>query len=329
MARVLGSVASVAFVAAACGRTTEPEPIDSAPIDGAIAAACARVLACSAGTTHRSLSECVLVNSGPRREPDQERVVVGLNALGDMRSALRACINDARADCAKIRFCATGQSGPCAGIPEGGAICEGIRYVQCKEGVRTELDCTTNDCKRVLSCDLQPKGTTCLTIPDGRAGCGVSTCSEASFVKSCDGSGEVLCMAGIAKRYACSSGCGIGPDGKTGCLPLQEDRSCTVESRPHCEGNAKVRCSSGREWRESCDQFALPMTCVMNDPCGAAGPCVECVPSPRLRCDPRVHLDRCRGAALLYCDGQQRTVDCGGLGFRGCEETPQGARCVP
>lgn len=322
--------AVVGFTVIACGSTEPtPEPLESPPVDLGVVAACARMLSCPPASTHGSLSECVLVNAGPRMETDGERIVTGFNALGDRRSALRACINDALADCDRIRFCSLGQSGPCVPLPEGGATCEGNRYVFCRHATRNEIDCTTNDCERAFSCDTQPRSEACIILADGRAGCGREACSEAEFVRKCDGDAELICMAGLVKRYPCSGACGTKPDGSEGCLPPPPRPSCSPDAPPHCEGLDRVSCIQGREFRDSCGGYPVPQECTTNEPCGASAPCVECIPSARLRCDPRKHVDRCTGTNLTYCDGQERVLDCRILGFGGCVENERGASCTP
>ncbi|MBX3209163.1 MAG: hypothetical protein KF764_29285 [Labilithrix sp.] len=42
---------------------------------------------------------------------------------------------------------------------------------------------------------------------------------------------------------------------------------------------------------------------------------------------PRTHTDRCDGSRLVYCDGQERDLDCKALGFAGCKTTETGATC--
>jgi hypothetical protein len=336
------SAGLVGVILVACSNSSEatPEPVDSAPIDVQVVAACARLLSCPGAGFLASVSQCILANAGSEMDRDPERLVTGFSPLGDRSSAVRACINDAVADCGKIHFCARGQSGPCAAIPEGGATCEGNRYVFCREGIRNEIDCTTNDCERFINlCDTQPKGKACIVLPDGRAGCGIEPCpnmslDEAIRSKKCDGNAELYCMAGFWRRYECSpEACGTRPDGTQGCLPLPESPACSPDTPSHCEGLDFVNCSQGSEYRFSCGGHPLPMECAEGVPCGGwsggSGLCVKCIPSSRLRCNPQVHLDRCRDSLLIYCDGQEREIDCRALGFAGCTESEHGATCLP
>jgi hypothetical protein len=50
----------------------------------------------------------------------------------------------------------------------------------------------------------------------------------------------------------------------------------------------------------------------------------RCVPSDRLRCNPEVHVHACRGASVVYCDGEERAVDCTA---RGSRLAARGLRC--
>jgi hypothetical protein len=330
--QLLFSLLAVASVPSACGgRSEEPPPIDSPPIDVRIASACVRLLSCPSNVTHRSVSECILANAGPFMSADPQRVVTGINTFSDTRSASLECINGAGASCGAISACATGTTGDCTGLPADGAICEGNRYVFCRDGARNEIDCTTKDCELSFACDVQPKAAACLLI-DGKAECGFEPCTKETFVEVCDGNDHVVCQNGVVKHIDCAPGAGRAPTtcgerkgGGIGCISLAP--ACSPESRPHCVGSDVVSCIQGLESRRACGTYPIPMTCDVDEECGPDGTCVACIPSPRLRCDPRHHADRCNGARVVYCDGQEREIDCTALGFLECSSTSSGAAC--
>ncbi|MBX3204972.1 MAG: hypothetical protein KF764_07875 [Labilithrix sp.] len=201
----------------------------------------------------------------------------------------------------------------------------------CRDGIRSELDCTTKDCELSFSCDAQPKAAACLVVSGG-AECGFESCSTESFREACDGDTHVFCQNGVVKHVDCSpkpgrvvTACGERPGGGIGCVSATP--ACAPEARPHCEGAAVVSCIAGRETRRSCEAYPIPMVCGVEAPCGPDASCVTCIPSPRLRCDPQKHVDRCKGTSVVYCDGQEREVDCVALGFRECTTANGPATC--
>jgi hypothetical protein len=332
LGRGLGVGCGLLIVLSCGGRSSDSvDKIDTPPMDSAIVEACTRLLSCSADITHRSVSECVLTNVGPLRNPDPGRIVTGV-ALGDTRSASLACINGAGTNCATIQHCASGNGGDCSGIPKDSAICDGTKRVTCNKDLRHELDCPTKDCELdTFSCQTQPPAPRCIVTASGDAQCGFDTCTEATYAGSCDGDILKFCLYGVVKQMNCASPPGAPPkkcgdDGSGAACVDATLPPCGPDAPQHCDGGDIVACDKGRELRESCSGYPLPMSCG-NSPCpGSGGNCVTCLLSPQVRCD-ATHADSCRGASVVYCDGEERSLDCQALGFSGCAATDHGAAC--
>jgi hypothetical protein len=167
------------------------------------------------------------------------------------------------------------------------------------------LDLLAHDCADM-------PGLTCVLDVGGRPSCGVSTC-DSTGVGFCDGSRVVHCSEGVLWHTDCllemGEPCSLDSLGTPRC---SRDTGCTSD---RCEGGDAVRCDTGYEWRRvPCAGLRIPAVCrVENDKSG-------CVPAPDLRCDPRTHVDRCDGTSLIYCDGDERALDCRTLGFSDCAD---------
>jgi hypothetical protein len=262
------------------------------------------------------VSDCIVVNSGPLANRYGERIVTMVHGSLNTRIASLDCILAAGADCVAVRRCVEGEHAAC----EGGRRCEGSKVVACSEGSRVEIDCTLRNCEDDYACDEQPPGATC--IASEPATCGYATC-DASFARRCDGDTLLFCANGVVQHRDCRPRPGRSPmgcrDGE--CVSLAPE--CSPDHPARCEGSDVISCIDGRENRTRCAAYALPMTCG-SGPCSYGATCPTCIPSPRLRCQPGAHVDRCEGTNLVYCDGEERTIDCRSIGFAGCT----GATCT-
>jgi hypothetical protein len=276
----------------------------------------------------------VLMNAGT------DRVVTSFrSADGTTRSASVSCIDAANGSCSAVAACVTGRLGDCAGIPSTGSACQATKRVFCESNqFRHEVDCRTQDCAIDGSCDGDSgPDATCIVGASGRARCGFGPCDDPSL-RSCQGDVLVTCVDGVLKHVTCSGSgkstatCGADADGTASCVP--RGSPCAAPAGRHCDGTEIVECSSGTETRQSCGTSPIPLICgdasalgnLPGAPATAAGGPV-CVPSRKLQCDPAIHQDRCDGSRIVFCDGEERTLDCAALGFQRCAATEWGAVC--
>lgn len=317
-AKAVVPVACVLLLApASCGsRTGIGSPsLEVQAVDIALVSACARLVACSALQHYASVSQCVWGNVSPQQP---ERIVT--SEFG--RSTSTTCLNGARADCAAVRRCETGLVGACTtNAPRGS--CSSSLVLECTNGMEYAEDCSVGG----TTWGEDPGGT-CVVGVDGTAECGFGACPGGGPNGYCDRNTMVRCENGIVQRETCGVGvCALGSDGLPECVGTG-----ALCAQSHCDGNTYVDCTAGRESRIPCGDGPIPAVCgsdcyanpPSNPPCA---PDAACIPSPRLSCDPLVHVDACAGTRLLYCDGTERTVDCAALGFGTCVGTPSGAVC--
>jgi hypothetical protein len=324
----------VVLTLAGCGGATRPGPkIDTPPVDLALVSACANFVSCSQDAFYSTISRCVLINAG------SDRVITYLRATdGTTHSASASCIDAANGACAAVAACVTGRVGDCTGIPSAGSVCQSTKRVFCESNqFRHEVDCRTLDCEIDGSCagDSGPDAT-CLVGTSGQAECGFGSCSDPSL-RSCQGDVLVTCRDGVLNHVTCGgpglppATCGMAADGMPGCVP--RGTPCAEASERHCDGTDVVECSGGTETRYSCAVTPIPLVCgdgtyfgsLPGAPPAASSP--VCVPSTQLQCDPATHPDHCDGSRIVFCDGEERTLDCAALGFRSCSATASGAVC--
>jgi len=296
-------VAATLATLASCGARTpleDPPPLESPPIDSSIVDACARLVSCdeSAG-----IGACLYAATRDGRIPW---------ALEE-RWIFASCVDRAGGDCAAVSRCQLGDMGPC---PAGERDhCDGSREVYCWGG-----DLLVDDCADGSLLDTDP-GATCFVGTDGATRCGFATCPTPAPPDHCEGNTEVTCDHGVLERLTCSPGvCSMGSQGPrcagTG-APCTQDR---------CDGDTLMQCLGRREQPFACDQLPIPSVCGQGCAYGVC-PVSRCLPSSRLSCDPLSHVDTCDGTRIVYCDGQERTVDCAALGFTTCVAVPGGANC--
>lgn len=98
---------------------------------------------------------------------------------------------------------------------------------------------------------------------------------------------------------------------------------CAEDSAAQCSGDVAFYCSAGRLATKDCGEIGFRTACyqdapVYEIPCLPAGD--ECAAGAP---------ESCEGAALRVCvDGSWTEVDCPSLGFVGCSDAFDGARCT-
>lgn len=291
-------LAVVAVAGAGC--KTPPSEL---PADPEMAAACIRAASCA--STNPGVSSCLWrQESLPNNVFSFERVL-WLNNFG---FPTVACILQA-SDCATYEACVSGPDPDyCTRVPGGASLCNSDWAVSC---VQSPNPATPNLWSTSsINCALEA-GDACRLDGNGQATCAGGACSP-DGAPTCQGANVVECKNGVQNVTDCSltlgSQCSVDTTGAPHCGQFT---GCTSD---RCDHEDAVTCSNGLEIRLSCPTLRIPGSCRLN------GTTAQCVPAAALSCDPTTHVDRCNGSALVYCDGQERLLDCTRLGFDGCQE---------
>lgn len=303
MRHVLGSVAAL-LVPVGCGaRTSLALVVHPPPVDPSWVRACVMYESCGGDAglfkpaDGQGVSKCLAQNDA------LESVEPGEIDTGFLDVTSIACLAAAR-DCTGVATCVYGSPEPCL-RPPGNAFCRGDFAVHCiQPGLDSAEDCASAGF-------LRDPGATCLKGDSGNAECGFGRCGTAPSA-ACDGNVALQCSDGVLLRWTCPSGSHCGPDpsnpGAGTCIG--DGAPCTAD---RCDGSDAIWCVEQREWRLACGHLPIPGACTLDD-AGVA----SCAPEPDLACDPSQYLDHCDGARLVYCDGDEREIDCTTLGFTGC-----------
>jgi hypothetical protein len=302
------SIAVAVIGALSCGPEREPAFIDSPALSESLVRDCARVIACTA-SPYRTTSHCLYVNAFARTPAPR-------GVLSAPRFVPTACLASAL-DCKAVQACASGETGgSCDDASVGRSNCDSARVISCDTNRKqSQLDCRD---------DYPGSGANavCVVGTDGNGACGTGTCSSPTTTSRCEGNTVVACDNGIQAERPCTDGLVCRLEGETAeCGGA--GAACSGPER--CEGDVLLSCRGGHEHRTDCKTAStLPLACGSHPAIGEAA----CRPSLQLRCDPLTFVDRCAGAELIYCDGQERRLDCGRIGFRACAQTGgQAARC--
>jgi len=325
-----GALLALAIAVAACGARTELATTVPTPT---LVTACAKLLSCAPPALsafkegYESVSDCLWVNVdafaewvGPFGPPGAfpSLVLTGSDAIpgapaGTYASA--ACLA-AASSCGGVAACVSGDVPvDCARVPTLGT-CIGDRVVRCERGQPFAVDCASSP--------FFP-GSHCMLTAGEPPVCGLGPCSGNGT--SCDGGVQTDCQGGVLSRTPCVLGtqCGQVRAGYSalGCVPTV---GCI---NPHCEGDVRVDCD-GTGARVDCrNALAIPGGCSASVVGVWDSPLRDypCVPSPQLACNPETHADRCDGTHLVYCDGQERSIDCAVIGFHACGTSRGHAAC--
>jgi hypothetical protein len=303
----LGAVLLVAGGGVACGRTPLAYQVDTPPINLALVAACTKWMSCRGApktgefrAVVRNVSDCVWQN-----QPNGIRSSDVIATDGLFTTTSVACL-DAASDCSAVHACETGGTSlDCSGVLVSGGTCEGQRLVKCVLDHAQSQDCS-------LAGFFEDPGGSCYVGLDGTGRCGFGACSpQGPQPSQCEDRVMSSCTDGVLDRFTCPVGstCGIGSSGSPTCIG--DGPPCTTD---RCDGDTAVECVGGHEFRFACDQTGILSSCGTDPSAGQ----IVCVPSGKLRCDPKTFDDFCDGTSIHYCDGEIRTIDCVALGFRVC-----------
>ena len=227
------------------------------------------------------------------------------------------CIAAAGLDCDRVMNClSAAATTACA------------RTASCSGDTRVRCELLRGD--RLVTQDCAATGLRCVPVGD-QAFCGLATCANPNFQRSCMGNLAVRCdpvvdannqvIGGVlgvaddctARAATCSNGECVG-----------NGASCTPGSASGgfaCDGNTLLFCDVSRR-TERIDCATLGLLCLKIDP-NNVGDAFDCALSSHI-CPP---VDgACNGTKLSYCDelGNTQTLDCKALGYRGCSD----GRCV-
>lgn len=281
-----------------------------------VVAACLKLLSCGEFphdgffTPYRGVSECTWRNTASISYP--HAIVTD---LGTVTSA--ACLAGSH-NCADVTKCVTGGIGiDCTTYPRG--TCVGPVVAYCPPTPRT----IGRDCS--LGQPGDDANSMCFIGTNGVATCGINTCTATPSV-ACEGNTAVTCEDGVRHRRTCPLG-SVCVSGATGGACGGSGAPCTDQPSQfvRCEGDTSVLCVDARELRVSCAELPIRSIC---SPSTNAAFTMQCVPSAGLACDPTQHNDRCDGSRLVYCDGNEREIDCSLLGFGTCTSTSGFAACT-
>jgi hypothetical protein len=296
-------VVGIALIAG-CPDRALPFPLpDMAAPDDRVALACATMTSCRladlagvVGSFGSAMASCVSACNGIDRRDIQYSTHID--------SASIDCLAAAGSDCVRATACLNGGVTPPACTPDGFSVCDGNIERDCKHGHTTSFDCTS-------------MGLTCISDPNTSWGaCGFATCTK-EYEASCQGDVVATCVVGMSgpKMWVPQTDCAaIGGtcsnvNGAPSCRGKGD--SCAMGSAPTCQDNLAVSCLAGRTAILDCT--GIRKRCNS----GKCVPFDSCAASPT-----------CQGLVLTVCgpDGAE-SVDCGGLGFRGCDPT-NGGRCI-
>lgn len=222
-----------------------------------------------------------------------------------------ACLA-AATDCEGVERCIFGTTMGCT-LPSATAFCADNHADHCLGTVNSGEDCSQPGA-------LRDGAGTCTHTSTGNVICGFGTC-DPTGTPQCDGGVALTCDGGILNRWTCpkNTTCAATSD-STG------DPSCVGSGAPctsnRCDGSDLQFCLHGGEVRLPCHEMQVPSICAAN-----TQGTLECAPNPDLACDPLHHADHCDGPRIVYCDGDQRTVDCRFLGFSSCESVGEVVGC--
>lgn len=301
-----------------------PAPPNDPPVLAQIAAACARVSAC----TH--------AHDSPRfRDPGACVDWWLSDPSTDAKEGadpLRKCLAEATS-CEKVSACMHGGGDAraaafCAqraGVVSG---CDGDRLVSCAEDDAHES--TVVDCAKIGATCREVKAAGGLVV---RACWSPQKCPANAPEARCDGSGAVLsCRDGAFERVVCRPGTSCvnrtNEAGEpTASCELPGQRRCDMRGARHCEADRLVECDRTGHYSNvrvtDCVGFGLR--------CAGVGPRAGCYVPANVECDKEL-LPRCEGGAVVFCAaGRLTKVACAGIGLGACDPSAKGpmAACVP
>lgn len=287
-----------------------PKPAPSGPIDPAIAARAALLIATciSDDGVNRTLQEIYLERT---TNPYRTRAV--LECLGAKTNGCAAVT-----DCLGLQYSTDGGCGD--------AACAGNVYNECSGAdFRLSVDCT----KTARTCVPQP-GAYCV-------GAGETVCNESTTVGTCDGTTPVACVDGILQRgIDCAkygATCGVittysGGGSMTGCKGASGACSGTsnddaVTARwegVRCENGKLVGCVQNGLSTLDCAESGIGFTCF-DSPDGGSTSMAYC--GTAAECSPKSPWNKvaatCDGTSVVMCNGGKiEKIDCTSLGFTGC-----------
>ena len=223
------------------------------------------------------------------------------------------CLAAAGGDCVAAYGCIGYAMTPTE--PSCTAGCDGDNAVMCAADYRYELDCPGS----VIS-----TGPTCAVGTGGAVCAGPGTCAGGDSY--CDGTWVLGCQSGIPRGGDCARHGWTCSDLAPGLARCTDGTAivCDQENYPRCEGSVLVECLSGFEIRQDCAAMADGVSCHVY-PGDADGYC-----GLGSSCDPILDDGTCDGDVLTFCAaGESRSVDCGDLGFVGCQPAGPGvSRCT-
>jgi len=222
---------------------------------------------------------------------------------------LLSCAASAKGDCGAFRACFGGdwvELGRC----REGASCGGNTMFSAPDGPTFECGAIGGTCMELWSNGLRA---CCNAEPCG--GTGEFTCEggKASF---CGGWGERVDFDCAANGQTCTFDSQAPCKGVDACDPMS--------TASICKGSVAVYCAGGGLTSHDCSTTGFrtacsPGTSPWENPCRPEF----------MECDPTTFTGMCDGESVIVCaDGGLTSIDCSALGFGGCQQTMNGAKCT-
>ena len=322
-------IGATVFLAACGGQEPPPKPPAAPPPPGdppalaKIAAACARVSACTRSHDSgrfRDRSACVVWWLA---EPDTS---------ADGPEPLRKCLLEATS-CEKVSTCMQGGGDAraaafCAQRPGVVSGCDGDRLVSCGEDDAHESSVV--DCAAIGASCREVKAAGGIVV---RACWSPQKCPAGAPDARCDGSGAVIsCRDGAYERIVCRPGttCEEHADeaGETvAACELPGRRRCDLRGARRCEDDRLVECDrAGAQSKvrvTDCGAYGLR--------CGGIGLRAGCYVPTNVECDKEM-LPKCAGDSVVFCAaGRLAKISCSGIGLAACDPSARGSigACIP
>lgn|GEM_PF-1050775 len=326
----LATFIGATVVLAACGGQApppKPPPTPAPPGDppalAKIAAACARVSACTRAhdsARFRDPSACV------------DWWLSESDASDKGPEPLRKCLVEATS-CEKVSTCMQGGGDAraaafCAQRPGVVSGCDGDRLVSCGEDDAHESNVV--DCAAIGASCREVKAAGGLVV---RACWSPQKCPAGAPDARCDGPDAVIsCRDGAYERVACRPGttCEEHKDEAgepVAACELPGRRRCDLRGARYCENDRLVECDRTGLYSKvrvtDCVGFGLR--------CAGVGLRAGCYVPTNVECDKEM-LPKCAGDSVVFCAaGRLAKVACSGIGLVTCDPSARGpmAACIP
>ncbi len=325
LAALIGAV--VVLLGACGGQEPPPKPPPAPPPPGdppalaRIAAACARISACTRAhdaARFRDPSACV------------DWWLAEADASGKA-DPLRKCLAEATS-CETVSACMHGggdarAAAYCSQRPGVVSGCDGDRLVSCGEDDAHESSVV--DCAAMGASCREVKAAGGLVV---RACWSAQKCPAGAPDARCDGPGAVIsCRDGAYERVVCRPGttCEEHKDEAgepVAACELPGRRRCDLRGARHCENDRLVECDRTGHYSKvrvtDCVGFGLR--------CAGVGLRAGCYVPTNVECDKEM-LPKCAGDSVVFCAaGRLAKISCPALGLGTCDPSARGpmAACV-